>query len=77
MSKAKLKSKTTSNRPAQRRLRVERVVRARLYRLKIGETTKYGDWCCNERDKAQPVEITGGSWTITEQHHPVYRIIAP
>jgi len=29
MPKAKLKSKTTSNRPAQRRLRVQRVVRMR------------------------------------------------
>jgi len=55
----------------------QRLVRARLIRLKIGETTRYGDWCCNERDAQQPVEITGGSWEIKAEHHPVYRIVVP
>ena len=68
-----LDTAATIKRKANRRS-LKRVVRAQLYRLKIGDIIHDGDWCCDERDIRQPVRVIHGGQEVAETTHPHYRI---
>lgn len=79
MPKAKLKSKTTSNRPAQRRLRVQRLVRQIADRL---FTVSYGT---KDADKGtrlavmkgkMPHEIHLGGWCRSAAEREIEAVLS-
>jgi len=77
MPKAKLKSKTTSNRPAQRRLRVQRVVSLRReWKRRVDDLLNGKNWAVNDKackearaNKAEGIHecIVGINWLLSQK----------